>query len=255
MRILYCIPSMEGGGTERQVTYLARELVRDGCEVHVALNRGGQNLDTLEASGATVHRLGPLSNHDPRIFLRLRQLIRVIEPDVSQCWLLQMELLGGLASMSCRVPWIFSERSSAQAYPPTAKHALRIRIAAFAAAIVSNSEAGEERRHTGPRAGPRSGRHQVQGGSLRRGSRARRARVAGQGTRRGGSHPNRTLRDESVESDETRLGSGLAVTLRRQSERGARGDGVQVSADRLRHCRTPRLARRRERALQRARQR
>ena len=144
MRILYCIPSMEGGGTERQVTYLARELVRDGCEVHVALNRGGQNLDTLEASGATVHRLGPLSNHDPRIFLRLRQLIRVIEPDVSQCWLLQMELLGGLASMSCRVPWIFSERSSAQAYPPTAKHALRIRIAAFAAAIVSNSEAGDE---------------------------------------------------------------------------------------------------------------
>ena len=135
---------MEGGGTERQVTYLARELVREGCDVHVALNRGGQNFEALAETGAAIHQLGPLPNHDPRIFLRLRRLIRAIEPDISQCWLLQMQLLGGLASMSRRVPWILSERSSVQAYPRTLKRALRVRMASWAAAIVSNSAAGDE---------------------------------------------------------------------------------------------------------------
>jgi glycosyltransferase involved in cell wall biosynthesis len=135
---------MAGGGTERQLTYLVRELVREGCAVHVALNHSGPNLAALGASGATIHQLGPLSNHDPRIFLRLDRIIRTIAPDVCQCWLLQMELLGGLSSMMNGVPWIFSERSSAPAYPPTLKNALRIRVASRADAIVSNSAAGDE---------------------------------------------------------------------------------------------------------------
>ena len=144
MRVLHCIPSMAGGGTERQLTYLVRELVREGSDVHVALNQPGPNLAALGAAGATIHQLGPLSNHDPRIFLRLRRIIRTVAPDVCQCWLLQMELLGGLGSMLNGVPWIFSERSSAPAYPPTVKNALRIRVAARADAIVSNSAAGDE---------------------------------------------------------------------------------------------------------------
>ena len=135
---------MAGGGTERQLTYLVRELVRDGCDVHVALNQTGPNLAALGTTGATIHQLGRLPNHDPRLFLRLRRIIRTITPDVCQCWLLQMDLLGGLSSMLNDVPWIFSERSSAPAYPPTLKNALRIRVASRADAIVSNSAAGDD---------------------------------------------------------------------------------------------------------------
>jgi glycosyltransferase involved in cell wall biosynthesis len=135
---------MEGGGAERQLTYLAKELVAAGCEVHVALTRGGQNLARLEATGATVHMLGPCSNHDPRIATRLLRTISGVKPDLVQCWLLQMELLGGLACLATRTPWVFGERSSANAYPRTPKNRLRIRIASCASGIVSNSAAGDE---------------------------------------------------------------------------------------------------------------
>jgi glycosyltransferase involved in cell wall biosynthesis len=144
MRILHCIPSMEGGGAERQLTYLAGALAAQGCDVHVALTRGGQNLARLEASGATIHVLGTAINHDPRLLTRMRRLIQTVAPDVVQCWLRQMQLAGGVAAVMTGTPWIVSERSAAHNYPPTLKHRLRARLAAKAAAIVSNSPAGDE---------------------------------------------------------------------------------------------------------------
>jgi glycosyltransferase involved in cell wall biosynthesis len=144
MRILHCIASMEGGGAERQLTYLVRELVEQGCDVHVVLNHAGPNFSALKAARATVHQVGPLPNHDPRIFLALHRIISAIKPDICQCWLLQMELLGGLSSLLNGVPWIVSERSSANAYPRTLKNILRTTLSARADAIVSNSAAGDE---------------------------------------------------------------------------------------------------------------
>jgi len=144
VRVLHCIPSMEGGGAERQLTYLAKQLVAAGCDIHVALTRGGQNLGRLAATGATVHMIGPCSNHDPRIATRLLRTISGVKPDLVQCWLLQMELAGGLACLATGTPWVFGERSSAEAYPRTVKNRLRIRMASFASGILSNSAAGDE---------------------------------------------------------------------------------------------------------------
>jgi glycosyltransferase involved in cell wall biosynthesis len=144
MRVLQCIPSMEGGGAERQLAYLADALSREGCEIHVALTRGGENLARLEASGAKIHLLDTSSTHDPRLFTRLRRTMAEVQPALVHCWLLQMELMGGMAATMSGVPWVFSERSSIGAYPPTVKNYLRVRAAAFASAIVSNSMGGDE---------------------------------------------------------------------------------------------------------------
>jgi glycosyltransferase involved in cell wall biosynthesis len=143
MRVLHCVPSLAGGGAERQLTYLAKELVRIGCHVHVAYVHGGPNMDRLEATGAILHPISALGNYDPQILGRLVALITRINPDVVQCWLLQMEVMGGLASALTRTPWVFSERSSEQAYPPNAKSWLRIKMGLYATALVSNSEGGE----------------------------------------------------------------------------------------------------------------
>jgi glycosyltransferase involved in cell wall biosynthesis len=134
---------LTGGGAERQLTYLAGELVQLGWDVHVAYVHGGPNMKRLEQTGATLHRLEALGNYDPRILWRLLSTIRNIKPDIVQCWLLQMEMLGGVASVISRTPWIFSERSCAEAYPPSLKAWLRVRMGLFATAIVSNSEGGE----------------------------------------------------------------------------------------------------------------
>ena len=143
MRILHCIPGMGGGGAERQLTYLAHTLREKGSDVHVALTTGGPNLDRLRSSGAQIHTLTGRGNHDPRLFLRLRGLVRNLRPAIVHTWLTQMDILGGVAAWEAGVPWVLSERSSEGAYPRTTKHRAREMLAAKAAAIISNSEGGD----------------------------------------------------------------------------------------------------------------
>src|SRR5690349_22535546 len=102
VRVLQCVPSLAGGGAERQVTYLVKELALIGWDVHVAYVHGGPNLARLQQTPATLHQLDSTGNYDPRILWQLLRTIRRVEPDVVQCWLLQMEVLGGLASMLTR---------------------------------------------------------------------------------------------------------------------------------------------------------
>jgi glycosyltransferase involved in cell wall biosynthesis len=143
VKILHCIPGMGGGGAEKQLTYLAAELVRNGCIVDVALVNAGPNFERLATSGATIHRIRSRGNHDPRIWLQLRQLMRRVRPDLVHTWLTQMDILGGYAARRARLPWVMSERSAVEAYPRSAKNRLRELLASKASAIVSNSLGGD----------------------------------------------------------------------------------------------------------------
>lgn len=143
---------MAGGGAERQLTYLARELVQAGWDVHVAVVQGGPNVERLQASGATVHRIRAFDNHDPLILVRLLRTIRQVQPDVVQCWLLQMEVAGGIAASLSGIPWVFCERAAPEAYQPGVKTWLRVKVAAWATAIVSNSSIGDRYWQTRTRA-------------------------------------------------------------------------------------------------------
>jgi len=134
---------MGGGGAERQLTYLAQEFVHMGWDVHVALIQGGPNRPRLDATGATIHQLHAVGNYDPQILYQLLATIRRIKPDIVQCWLLQMEVVGGLASLLTRTPWVFCERASEEAYPKSLKMWVRVKVGRLATAIVSNSQTGD----------------------------------------------------------------------------------------------------------------
>src|SRR5712692_2562881 len=99
MRILHCIPSMDGGGAQRQLAYLAAGLIQMGWEVHVALLSGGPNLDRLQASGAVIHKVSCTTNYDPGIPWQLRRLLHTIRPVLTQTWFRQMDILGGVLSL------------------------------------------------------------------------------------------------------------------------------------------------------------
>jgi glycosyltransferase involved in cell wall biosynthesis len=143
VRVLQCIPSMEGGGAERQLTYLVGELHQLGVDVHVALVSRGPNWARLIATGATVHEMRARGPHDPFLFAQLFRTMRTVDPDLVQVWLRQMDVLGGLAAFALRKPLILTERTSRAAYPASVKHAARICIGRFASAIVANSEEGD----------------------------------------------------------------------------------------------------------------
>ncbi|PWB42321.1 MAG: hypothetical protein C3F19_04435 [Rhodocyclales bacterium] len=142
MRVLHCIPTMGGGGAERQLACLAGAWTRRGLEVHVALCEGGPNLERLRSSSAVVHRIPRRSNYDPGIAVGLVRRIRAVKPDIVQTWIPQMDVIGGIAALWTGVPFVVSERSSQAQYPGGWKDRLRCAIGRRAARIVANSEGG-----------------------------------------------------------------------------------------------------------------
>jgi glycosyltransferase involved in cell wall biosynthesis len=141
MRILHIIPSLSGGGAERQLSYLAPELVLRGHEVHIAYNQDGP--DKPELPNIILHLFKHRSNYNPYILWQLIQLVRQIKPDIIQTWILQTDILGGIISKLTGIPWIFREPSSTMGYIPNWKNRLRIRVASGARGIISNSQGGD----------------------------------------------------------------------------------------------------------------
>lgn len=139
--ILHVIPSLEVGGAERQLSYLAPELVSMGHRVHVAYSK--ESSGRPELPYVTLHKLTSQNNYDPRLIWELVRYIRRIKPDIIHTWILQMDIIGGIAAKLSGTPWVLREPSSAMAYLPTWKNHLRARIASSARAIVSNSQGGD----------------------------------------------------------------------------------------------------------------
>jgi glycosyltransferase involved in cell wall biosynthesis len=135
---------MGGGGAERALSQLAGPLSSAGCDVHVALLRGGFHEERLASSGATIHRIGIRGNYDPRIVWSIDKIVRRVRPDILQTWLTQMDVAGGVVARLHKVPWILSERSSAAAYDGGAKDVLRIAVAGGARLIQANSKGGAD---------------------------------------------------------------------------------------------------------------
>jgi glycosyltransferase involved in cell wall biosynthesis len=142
MRILHLIPNLSGGGAERQQSYLAPELVRRGHDVHVAYLQEG--LRKPELPGVLLHQIKTISNYDPYLLWQLIRLIQRIKPAIIHTWILQMDILGGIAARLTGIPWILREPSSSMAYPPAWKNNLRVRVATGVSAVVANSSGGDE---------------------------------------------------------------------------------------------------------------
>lgn len=113
-----------------------------GHDVHIAYSKEGPHKPDLPC--VMLHRLKSRSNYDPYLLWQLVQLFQRIKPDIIQTWILQMDILGGMAARLSGIPWIFREPSSAMAYMPTWKTRVRVWVGSGANAVVSNSQGGDE---------------------------------------------------------------------------------------------------------------
>lgn len=151
-RLLHCIPSLGGGGAERELAYLVTGLAHRGWEVHVAILREGPNHALVSESAAAIHKIHACTNYDPRISTQLRHIIQNADVTLVQTWLRQMDIFGGVAAIRAGVPWILSEVSSSAAYARGLKDKVRAALAQWASTIVCNSKGGAvfwQRRLTG----------------------------------------------------------------------------------------------------------
>jgi glycosyltransferase involved in cell wall biosynthesis len=144
MRILNCISGLHGGGAERQLSYLSDALQTKGVDVHIAYHLYSHGLSEGMGSSVTIHKLPSRGNHDPLLLWELIKVVRKIKPDLIQTWLLQMDVLGGLAAVITGIPLLMTERSVAAAYGGSWKEGLRSWIGRRAALVVANSRGGRE---------------------------------------------------------------------------------------------------------------
>jgi glycosyltransferase involved in cell wall biosynthesis len=140
IRIVHVITGLTGGGAERMMINVARGLDRALFESQVislsrdhtlagALRGAGITLTTLDSRPLLSLGLGPLR--------RVAQLLRREKPDIVQTWLLDADLVGGLAARIAGVPVIWNIRASLSdsGWRPLAS-AVRLRgIARICAAI------------------------------------------------------------------------------------------------------------------------
>jgi glycosyltransferase involved in cell wall biosynthesis len=88
IRIAYVIPTLDQSGAERQLTLLANGLPRDEYEPHVlALNRGGHYAQVLKNQQIPVHVLGKRFRFDVLTWIRLRSLLKTIQPQIVQSYI------------------------------------------------------------------------------------------------------------------------------------------------------------------------
>jgi glycosyltransferase involved in cell wall biosynthesis len=139
LRILQLIPTLEGGGAERQLGYLGQGLARLGHRVDVAILRDGVEGARVRQSGAVVHELGWRPAFDPTLVAMVAALIRRTGAQVVQTWQRRMDVAGGLAALMLGRPWIYSERTIWQV--GGLRQRLRGRLVTRAATVVANSQA------------------------------------------------------------------------------------------------------------------
>ncbi len=145
VRVLHCIPSLLGGGAERQLCYLADGLVRRGHEVHVVYQHRGPNFPLLRDSGARLHLIPPRHAVDPRAAVNIAEILRRERVDLVQTWLRRMDIWGGAAARLTGVPWVFSERSQSVPVGERTLSAGALRgLVSFARGVVANSETAAE---------------------------------------------------------------------------------------------------------------
>ncbi len=144
MRVVHVIPTLEGGGAERQLTYLAGAQAALGEDVHLVVMRGGGPNEKLLDARCALHVLGVARASSPTAGARVLAAVRRLGPDVVHTWLWQGHLWGGAAARVLRLPWVFAERSSPRDFNPHAGTVGRIHVACgrLADAIVANSASG-----------------------------------------------------------------------------------------------------------------
>lgn len=141
-RILMCIPSLRGGGAERQLRLLAPRLAERGLQIGLFSRLTADEEASLTAEGVRCFPIAAGGNHDPRLVLELARAARQFDARIIHSWLTQMDVIGGAVALATGRKWLLSERCSPAEYGGRAKDRARASLGRFADLVVANSAAG-----------------------------------------------------------------------------------------------------------------
>ncbi len=150
MRLALVISSLGGGGAERVMSLLASAWAENGEEVSlITFARTGQDTYPLHRAvqrigldlvGPSHNWAGAVVNNIRRV-LRLRKVLRSLQPDVVVSFMTETNVLAVLAAIPCALPVVVGERTSPDAHRLTTPWSgLRRYAYRRAAAVVAQTE-------------------------------------------------------------------------------------------------------------------
>jgi glycosyltransferase involved in cell wall biosynthesis len=146
LKILHVIPTLEGGGAERQLSILAKEQINNFHEVYILLRRGGVYEHELVSSGIVMYFMSDESPISINNFKRIKEVINTLKPDIIHTWLPQMDIAIGIQFLfgrSSSSKWVIAERTSSDAYKKNKfQNFIRRCLALMADSIIANSSHG-----------------------------------------------------------------------------------------------------------------
>ena len=139
-RICFVIPSLERGGTERQLLYLLRGLA-EAKDLCVICTREKGALWQEAAKFAEVRALGLSSAWDPRLRHRMQQAFVVWRPDIVHSFMFGFDYQVNVAARKADVPVVLSSRRQLATWKRPRHVRLQKKANALVDGIVANSEA------------------------------------------------------------------------------------------------------------------
>lgn len=143
-RICYVIPSLNAGGTERQLVALMRELVRDHEVTVVCTGCAGPLGGDARRLGAYVRELRLRGEWDFRMRAHLRRVFRSHRPDVLHTFLSGFDYQANRAARDTGVPAVISSRGELATWKRRRHIWLQRKGNALADCVVANSRAVAE---------------------------------------------------------------------------------------------------------------
>lgn len=143
-RLCYVIPSLNTGGTERQLLYLIEGLVKDHEITVVCTREGGSFIGEASRLGADVRVVQSWGGWDLTLRWRLRKLFRRHRPDIVHTFLFGFDYAANRAARDTGVPVAISSRRELAVWQWPRHVRLQRRANKHVDCIVANSRAAAE---------------------------------------------------------------------------------------------------------------
>lgn len=140
-RVCYILPSLNPGGTERQLLYLLEGLRDSHVRTVICTRSGGAWADVARESGATLSVLNTWGGWDFRIGRRAREALHTVRPQILHTFLFGFDLAVCRAARAEGVPVIVSSRRELAAWMKPRHLRAQRKANALVDCIVANSHA------------------------------------------------------------------------------------------------------------------
>jgi len=139
-KIIFVIPSLAAGGTERQLVHLIKGLEKNFNITIVCTRTGGAWAGNVRRH-ARVEVLGLRGGWDPRMTKRLTRMFRKFKPDIVHSFMFGFDYVVNVAARQSRVPIVVSSRRQLADWKKPRHIRLQKKANPLVDAIVANSHA------------------------------------------------------------------------------------------------------------------